>query len=212
MGRCRGAACCAPTHGPPGARALRSFEPTDWDGGTVRLAQWARLLTPGRLGLRAGAWYSVVGRTPKEVQLAVRGRTVTVARTLVELRDTPPSDWTVVHPVGGRESYMVCPACRHRVPLPERHVDTVRCPRCNAAFGIAWGATRAPSPPSEGLRPDRRPPPRPPRAAPGGGGGAAAQAPPAPPARRHRPPPRPPRRRRPRAGAGTAPSPPPPPA
>ena len=69
----------------------------------MRLAQWARLLTAGRLGLRAGAWYSVVGRTPKEVQLAVRGRTVTVARTLVELRDTPPSDWTVVHPVGGRE-------------------------------------------------------------------------------------------------------------
>src|SRR5256884_9227212 len=144
-----------------GARALRSFEPTHLDGCTVRLAQWARLLTPGRLGLRAGAWYSVVGRTPKEVQLAVRGRTVTVARTLVELRDTPPSDWTVVHPAGGRESYMVCPACRHRVPLPERHVDTVRCPRCNAAFGIAWGATRAPSPPSEELKPDRPPAPPP---------------------------------------------------
>src|SRR2546429_2191566 len=145
----------------PRARALRSFEPTHLDGCAVRLAQWARLLTPGRLGLRAGAWYSVVGRTPKEVQLAVRGRTVTVTRTLVELRDTPPSDWTVVHPVGGRESYMVCPACRHRVPLPERHVDTVRCPRCNAAFGIAWGATRAPSLPVEELKPDRRPPARP---------------------------------------------------
>src|SRR2546430_8799306 len=51
---------------------------------------------------------------------------------------------------------MVCPACRHRVPLPERHVDTVRCPRCNAAFGIAWGATRAPSLPVEELKPDRR--------------------------------------------------------
>jgi len=122
----------------------------------VRLAQWARLLTPGRLGLRAGAWYSVVGRTPKEVQLAVRGRTVTVSRTLVELRDTPPSDWTVVHPAGGRDSYIVCPACRYRDQLPERHVDTLRCPRCNAAFGIAWGAMRGPSVPAEGLKPDRR--------------------------------------------------------
>jgi len=121
----------------------------------VRLAQWARLLTAGRLGLRAGAWYSVVGRTPKEVQLAVRGRTVTVARTLVELRDTPPSEWTVVHPAGSREAYMVCPGCRHRAQLPERHVTTVRCPRCNVAFAIAWGGTRAPSPP-EGLRADRR--------------------------------------------------------
>jgi len=121
----------------------------------VRLSQWARLLTPGRLGLRAGAWYSVVGRTPKEVQLTVRGRTVTVSRALVELRDTPPSEWTVVHPAGDRASYMVCPACRHRVQLPERHVDTARCPRCNAAFAIAWGTTRAPVP-AEGLKPDRR--------------------------------------------------------
>jgi len=122
----------------------------------VRLAQWARLLTPGRLGLRAGAWYSVVGRTPNDVQVAVRGRTVTVSRTFVELRDTPPSEWTVVPPAGGRDSYIVCPGCRHRAQLPDRHVDTMRCPRCNAAFGIAWGATRAPSVPAEGLKPDRR--------------------------------------------------------
>ena len=121
----------------------------------VRLSQWARLLTPGRLGLRAGAWYSVVGRTPKEVQLTVRGRTVTVSRALVELRDTPPCEWTVVHPLGDRESYIVCPACRHRAQLPERHVDTTRCPRCNAAFAIAWGSPRAPVP-AEGLKPDRR--------------------------------------------------------
>ena len=121
----------------------------------MRLAQWARLLTPGRLGLRAGAWYSVVGRTPKEVQLAVRGRTVAVSRALVELRDTPPSEWTVVHPPGDRDSYMVCPGCRHRPQLPERHVDTARCPRCNAAFAIAWGSTRAPAL-VEGLKPDRR--------------------------------------------------------
>src|SRR2546429_6132750 len=202
MGRCRGAACCAPTHGPPGARALLRFPAPVRSCSTVRLAQWARLLTAGRLGLRAGAWYSVVGRTPKEVQLAVRGRTVTVARTLVELRDTPPSDWTVVHPVGGRESYMVCPACRHRVPLPERHVDTVRCPRCNAAFGIAWGATRAPAPPSEGLKPDRRLARRRTSAERRGGGGRRTQAPPPRPPPRHRPRPAPLQRPAGRHGAG----------
>ena len=113
------------------------------------------LTPPGRLGLRAGAWYPVVSRTPKEVQLTVRGRTVTIARSLVELRDTPPSEWTVVHPSNGRESYMVCPACRHRAQLPERQVDTSRCPRCNVAFTIGWGASRAPLA-GEGLKPDRR--------------------------------------------------------
>ena len=128
----------------------------------VRLAQWARLLTtPGRLGLRAGAWYPVLSRTPKEVQLTVRGRTVTIARSLVELRDSPPSDWTVVHPPNGRESYMVCPACRHRAQLPERQVDMSRCPRCNVAFTIAWGATRGSFPvPVDELKPDRRVRPR----------------------------------------------------
>ena len=124
----------------------------------VRLAQWARLLTPGRLGLRAGAWYSVVARTPKEVQLTVRGRTVTIPRNLVELRDAPPSEWTVVHPTGGRDPYLVCPACRYRDQLPDRQITTLRCSRCNVAFAIAWGGTRtaaAPAAPA-GLQPDRR--------------------------------------------------------
>src|SRR5256885_8533193 len=111
----------------PRARALRSFEPTHLDGCAVRLAQWARLLTPGRQGLRAGAWYSVVGRTPKEVQLTVRGRTLTIARSLVELRARPSSERTVVHPANVRESYMVCPGCRHRAQLHERRFDTGRC-------------------------------------------------------------------------------------
>lgn len=138
-----------------GARALLRFPPLIRGCCVVRLAQWARLLTPGRQGLRAGAWYTVVSRTPKEVQLTVRGRTVTIARSLVELRDTPPSEWTVVHPANARESYMVCPGCRHRAQLPERRYDTGRCPRCNVAFAIAWGETRAPSP-AEGLKADRR--------------------------------------------------------
>src|ERR1051325_6941814 len=138
------------------APSLRRYYPPPIQGWrVVRLAQWARLLTPGRQGLRAGAWYSVVARTPKEVQLTVRGRTVTIARSLVELRDTPPSEWSVVHPANARESYMVCPGCRHRAQLPERRYETGRCPRCNVAFAIAWGETRAPSP-AEGLKPDRR--------------------------------------------------------
>src|SRR5205807_647591 len=122
-----------------------------------RLAQWARLLTPGRQGLRAGAWYSVVSRTPKEVQLTVRGRTVTIARSLVELRDTPPSDWTVVHPANARESYMVCPGCRHRAQLPESRYG--RCLRAQIV-------SRALGPGAGGQRRERRVAPRQSRAQP----------------------------------------------
>src|SRR5437764_5512608 len=131
-----------------GARALLCFPPPIRGWCPVRLAQWARLLTPGRQGLRAGAWYSVVSRTPKEVQLTVRGRTVTIARSLVELRDTPPSDWTVVHPANARESYMVCPGCRHRAQLPERRYDSGRCPRCNAHVATP-GTEIGPTPDSD---------------------------------------------------------------
>jgi len=121
----------------------------------VRLAQWARVRTPGRTGLRAGAWYSVVALTARDVHLVVRGRAVTISRALVELRDTPPHEWTVVRLPGGSDPYLVCPGCRHRTPLPERHVNTTRCPRCNGAFAIAWGhAVGAPR--VQELEPDRR--------------------------------------------------------
>src|SRR5256886_16624381 len=100
---------------------------------------------------------------------------------------------------------MVCPACRHRVPLPERHVDTVRCPRCNAAFGIAWGATRAPSLPVEELKPDRRLARRRTSAERRGGGGRPTQGGRPRPPRRHRPRPRPLERRAPGGGAGAPP-------
>ena len=119
----------------------------------VRLSQWARVLAPGNTGLRAGAWYSVVARTPREVQVVVRGRNVSVPRAAVELRDTPPDQWTVVRPPAPRDPYIVCPGCRHRMSLPEAGVTTARCSRCNQAFAIGGGAARL-SPP--GLRADRR--------------------------------------------------------
>src|SRR5439155_1297294 len=55
----------------------------------MRVAQWARLHTPARCGLRWGAWYPVMALTPREAQLWVRGRAVVVARSLLELRSTP---------------------------------------------------------------------------------------------------------------------------
>ena len=129
----------------------------------MRVAQWARLQTPARCGLRWGAWYPVTGLTPREAQLWVRGRALAVARSLLELRSTPPREWTVARTPGASDPYLVCPSCRHRAHLPDGRVATVRCPRCNELFTIAWDdratqpAPRATTPPSrDELKPDRR--------------------------------------------------------
>ena len=129
----------------------------------MRVAQWARLHTPARCGLRWGAWYPVMGLTPREAQLWVRGRALAVARSLLELRSTPPREWTVARPKDASDPYLVCPSCRHRAHLPDGRVATLRCPRCNELFTIAWDdratepASRATTPPSrDELKPDRR--------------------------------------------------------
>jgi len=100
----------------------------------MRVAQWARLQTPARCGLRWGA-----------------------------LRSTPPREWTVARTTGASDPYLVCPSCRHRAHLPDGRVATLRCPRCNELFTIAWDdratepASRATTPPSrDELKPDRR--------------------------------------------------------
>ena len=129
----------------------------------MRVAQWARLQTPARCGLRWGAWYPVTGLTAREVQLWVRGRTLAVSRSLLELRSTPPREWTVARTKDAADPYLVCPSCRHRAHLPEGHAATLRCPRCNELFTIAWDdrpskpAPRAtPAPSRDELKPDRR--------------------------------------------------------
>ena len=104
----------------------------------MRVAQWARLQKPARCGLRWGAWYPVMVLTPREAQLWVRGRGIAVARSLLELRSTPPREWTVARTASASDPYLVCPACRHRARLPDSHVATLRCPRCNDLFAIAW--------------------------------------------------------------------------
>ena len=129
----------------------------------MRVAQWARLQTPARCGLRWGAWYPVMGLSPREAQLWVRGRALAVARSLLELRSTPPHEWTVARTPDASDPYLVCPSCRHRAPLPDGRVATLRCPRCNELFTVAWDdratepVSRATTPPSrDELKPDRR--------------------------------------------------------
>ena len=129
----------------------------------MRVAQWARLQTPSRCGLRWGAWYPVMALAPREVQVWVRGRNIQVARSLLEFRSTPPREWTVARTNHGSDPYLVCPSCRHRAHLPDGQAASLRCPRCNELFTIAWDdrpskpAPRATSAPSrDELKPDQR--------------------------------------------------------
>ena len=121
----------------------------------MHAAQWARLQTPARCGLRWGAWYPVMGLTPREARLWVRGRAIAVARSLLELRNTPPREWTVARTAQESDPYLVCPSCRHRAHLPDGRVSTMRCPRCNELFPIAWDDDSA-EPSREELRADHR--------------------------------------------------------
>src|SRR5216683_2491873 len=111
----------------------------------MRVVRWARLEACATCGLRLGAWYPVTGLTAREAQVQVRGRMVMVPRSLLELRVTPPQDWTVVPPgvgptrllAGGRDGYVVCPNCRNRDTLPAVRVAKLSCARCNDVFTIA---------------------------------------------------------------------------
>jgi len=78
-----------------------------------------------------------------------------VARSLLELRTTPPREWTVARTAQASDPYLVCPSCRHRAQLQDGRATTLRCPRCNELFAIAWddGSVK---PSREELRPDHR--------------------------------------------------------
>jgi hypothetical protein len=140
---------------------------------------WARLRQPLPHGMEWGAWYPVTAVTAREARVVVRGKAITVSRAALELRPTPPTEWTVVRAVPTRgpevqtvpDPYIVCPSCHSSRHLPDQLVETVRCPHCNNAFPIAWddpfsaaavgGAPGRGLPdwapaPKAGLQPDRR--------------------------------------------------------
>jgi len=112
----------------------------------VETIRWARLKTTVRVPLRRGAWYRVALVSRLEVVLSVEGAPVTVPRPYVEIRVTPPRDWTVLRnpvvsartPEVFRRGYIVCPGCRTRVVLPATQLAKQLCPRCSQTFPIAW--------------------------------------------------------------------------
>ncbi len=113
--------------------------------GTIEF--WARLAGAVDVPLRRGGWYPVVSHTALEAVLNVEGgKPVSVPRPYLEIRAAPPTEWTVLRnptvaprtPDIFRLGYIVCPACRNRVPLPAAQVAKQLCPRCSETFPIAW--------------------------------------------------------------------------
>ena len=110
--------------------------------------QWARLTAAVDAPLRRGAWCRIVAPlTRLEVVVSVLGKRVTLPRPYVEIRATPPREWTVLRnpkvapgrtPEAFRRGYLVCPGCRDRIPLPATQVAKQLCPRCSQTFAIAW--------------------------------------------------------------------------
>ncbi|MGH7699571.1 MAG: hypothetical protein ACREMJ_03490 [Gemmatimonadales bacterium] len=107
--------------------------------------QWARLRTDVQSPLRRGAWYRILKLGAAEATVEVKGKPVTVARTVLEIVPAPRLQWTVVpsprnaprFPSSWGPHYAVCPNCRDRAPLGGRPAS-MRCGRCNGLFDIGW--------------------------------------------------------------------------
>src|SRR2546428_5197036 len=58
--------------------------------------QWARVRGDVNCNVRRGAWYEVVRVSPEDVVLDVNQRTVSIARTSVQIVPIRPQRWSVV--------------------------------------------------------------------------------------------------------------------
>jgi len=110
---------------------------------------WARLRMDVNCGLRRGAWYRVDSLTPNETVVSVSGEPRPLARRLLEIRSVRPRRWTIVRqqtlfprpPEWISGTYVVCPNCGGRMPLPPRMATRLSCVRCQGLFRIAWNET-----------------------------------------------------------------------
>ncbi len=109
--------------------------------------QWARVRADTECKLRRGAWYRVIRLSPLEAVVDVNHVPMNVPRSSLQIRPGRPSVWSVVPrprnsarlPMSWGAKYVVCPNCRERAPLGGRPQASMRCPRCNGVFEIAWG-------------------------------------------------------------------------
>ena len=95
--------------------------------------------------VRRGAWYQVLRLTPDAAILEVGQRSVSVPRALVQVTYVRPREWSVVPrpydavdiPISWGSRYGVCPACKHRMPLP-REQTAMKCTRCGESADVNW--------------------------------------------------------------------------
>jgi NADH pyrophosphatase NudC (nudix superfamily) len=108
------------------------------------LLHWARLKAEGPYPLRRGAWYRVIQFETHEVVVDVNLRPVSVPRSLVEVVDQRPLQWTAVprprDAVRLRDDwdqYAVCPKCGNRASLVDAPQE-LQCAQCGGSYPVDW--------------------------------------------------------------------------
>ena len=75
----------------------------------------------------------------------VRGQSLQVPSAFLQVRESPPRQWTIVPrpsdavrlPASWGDRYAVCPSCRERQPIAGRP-RRMACTRCRGEFDVAW--------------------------------------------------------------------------
>jgi hypothetical protein len=113
---------------------------------------WARCLDSVADILRRGAWYPIVEETAEHVVLNVHDKRVRMSRADLQVRLSPPENWSIVvrtgvmrPTLGGSKehvtrTYAVCPTCNWRQDL-EGKPPRMRCERCQREAAVDWSVT-----------------------------------------------------------------------
>lgn len=109
----------------------------------MEVRPWAQVVGDVNVSIRRGAWYEVVRLTPEAALLDVNRRTLSVPRSVVQVRTVRPHEWSVVSrphdatdvPLSWGSRYGVCPRCSLRAALKATRGD-MQCPGCKGVFSI----------------------------------------------------------------------------
>ena len=104
---------------------------------------WARVVGDVNVSVRRGAWYEVVRLTPEAAVIDIKGHSLSIPRSTLEIVNLRPRQWSVVPrpydavdlPLSWGSRYGVCPACSARAPLAHQ-IAKLQCPRCNEVFAV----------------------------------------------------------------------------
>lgn len=99
------------------------------------MPRWARSAGDQgeRHGLRRGAWYRVIEDSGKDwVVVDVHHVEIRIPRSDLEVRDTVPQTWSVVH-----APHLVCPGCHARLHVRTQPAE-MQCHDCGNAYPVDW--------------------------------------------------------------------------